>query len=194
MNILIIGSSGFIGRNLTKNLVSQKNCSVYGIDIKSNKEFAGKKIYIGNIKESAFLKKCIKESKPNLIYYLISFFSSKNSEDFTNSYGESLAYLKNLFQNLDYSHRYVGSFVADVHRTILDGGIFMYPATNKNKNGKLRLLYEAYPMAFIIDKTGGITTNGSENILDVAFPENDIHERTPLYIMSNEEYRIFNSI
>lgn len=124
--------------------------------------------------------------------------SSKGS---TYSYNSAYEYVDNRvgklvsqLNNLDYSHRYVGSLVADVHRTILDGGIFMYPATNKNKNGKLRLLYEAYPMAFIIDKTGGTVTNGSENILDVPFPENNIHERTSLYVMSNEEYRIFNSI
>ena len=66
-----------------------------------------------------------------------------------------------------YSLRYVGSMVADVHRTLLYGGIFMYPATASAKNGKLRLLYECNPMSFIMEQAGGKATTGHRRILDV---------------------------
>eukprot|EP00510_Aplanochytrium_minuta_P005410 CAMPEP_0184013084 /NCGR_PEP_ID=MMETSP0954-20121128/4812_1 /TAXON_ID=627963 /ORGANISM="Aplanochytrium sp, Strain PBS07" /LENGTH=335 /DNA_ID=CAMNT_0026293225 /DNA_START=45 /DNA_END=1052 /DNA_ORIENTATION=+ len=76
-----------------------------------------------------------------------------------------------------YSARYVGSMVADVHRTLLYGGIFMYPNDKKTKSGKLRLLYEGNPMAFIIEQAGGKATTGTQRILDVV--PKDIHERVP---------------
>lgn len=81
-----------------------------------------------------------------------------------------------------YGARYVGSMVADVHRTIKYGGIFIYPATNTSKNGKLRLLYESNPMAFIITQAGGLASTGKQNILDLQ-PEK-IHERCPVYLGS----------
>jgi fructose-1,6-bisphosphatase I len=84
-----------------------------------------------------------------------------------------------------YSARYVGSLVADFHRNLLYGGLFMYPADTKNKNGKLRLLYEANPLAFIIEQAGGRASDGSERILDVV-PLN-LHQRTPLFIGSEED-------
>ena len=83
-----------------------------------------------------------------------------------------------------YSSRYIGSLVADFHRTLLKGGIFMYPADSKNKNGKLRLLYEAAPMAMICEQAGGGASDGRTRILDL-IPE-DIHQRTPLYVGSSE--------
>lgn len=64
-----------------------------------------------------------------------------------------------------YSGRYIGSMVGDVHRTLLYGGIFGYPATSKSKNGKLRLLYEAAPMSFLIEQAGGLSTTGKERIM-----------------------------
>ncbi|CAG2173599.1 unnamed protein product, partial [Oppiella nova] len=75
-----------------------------------------------------------------------------------------------------YSARYVGSMVADVHRTIKYGGIFLYPATQDAKNGKLRLLYEGNPMAYIIESAGGVASNGKIPILDIEVKQ--IHERT----------------
>ncbi len=81
--------------------------------------------------------------------------------------------------------RYIGSLVADFHRNLLAGGIFMYPADIKNTKGKLRLLYEASPMAFIAEQAGGSATDGTRRILDIV-PEN-LHERTPLVIGSRED-------
>ncbi len=81
--------------------------------------------------------------------------------------------------------RYIGSLVADFHRNLLAGGIFMYPADTKNTKGKLRLLYEASPMAFIAEQAGGSATDGTRRILDI-MPEN-LHERTPLVIGSRED-------
>src|SRR5665647_3943912 len=66
-----------------------------------------------------------------------------------------------------YTQRYIGSMVADVHRNLIKGGIFLYPATRAKPNGKLRLLYECNPLAYIIEKAGGKATNGKERILDV---------------------------
>jgi len=86
-----------------------------------------------------------------------------------------------------YTSRYVGSMVADVHRTLIKGGIFMYPSTAKAPKGKLRLLYEANPMAFIIEQAGGQASDGKERILDKQ--PTDLHERTPLYIGSGPDVR-----
>jgi fructose-1,6-bisphosphatase I len=91
-----------------------------------------------------------------------------------------------------YSLRYVGSLVADAHRTLLKGGIFAYPADKKNQHGKLRLLYEANPFAMIFEAAGGVATTGSERILDIQ-PQH-LHQRVPLVIGSLqnvEEYRRF---
>ena len=81
-----------------------------------------------------------------------------------------------------YGRRYVGSLVADAHRTLLKGGIFAYPADKKNPNGKLRLLYEANPFAFIFEAAGGKASTGSERILDIV--PSELHQRVPLYIGS----------
>ena len=81
-----------------------------------------------------------------------------------------------------YSHRYIGSMVADMHRTIIKGGIFMYPADRSNANGKLRLQYECNPMAFLIEAAGGKASSGTGNILDVVPTE--LHQRVPVYIGS----------
>jgi len=81
--------------------------------------------------------------------------------------------------------RYIGSLVADFHRNLIAGGIFMYPADAKNPNGKLRLLYEVAPMAFIAEQAGGSATNGYDRILDIV-PES-LHQRSPLIIGSRED-------
>jgi fructose-1,6-bisphosphatase I len=83
-----------------------------------------------------------------------------------------------------FSHRYVGSLVADFHRTLLYGGIFMYPADVKNPSGKLRLLYEAAPLALICEHAGGRATDGVRDILSIE--PDALHQRTPLYMGSAE--------
>jgi fructose-1,6-bisphosphatase I len=79
-----------------------------------------------------------------------------------------------------YTSRYIGSMVADVHRTLLKGGIFAYPADFKSKNGKLRLLYEGSPMGFLITQAGGVATTGKEDILNIK--PTDIHQRVPVFL------------
>ncbi|XP_030832557.1 fructose-1,6-bisphosphatase 1 [Strongylocentrotus purpuratus] len=81
-----------------------------------------------------------------------------------------------------YGARYIGSMVADMHRTIVYGGIFLYPAHKKSKTGKLRLLYEGAPMAFICEQAGGKATTGKERILDII--PSDIHQKTPVVMGS----------
>jgi fructose-1,6-bisphosphatase I len=83
-----------------------------------------------------------------------------------------------------YTQRYIGSMVADVHRNLIKGGIFMYPGTTDKPNGKLRLLYECNPLAFIVEKAGGKATNGEKRILDVQPTE--LHQRTPFFIGSKK--------
>lgn len=82
------------------------------------------------------------------------------------------------------SARYIGSLVADVHRTILKGGIFMYPADIRSPQGKLRMLYEAAPLALICREAGGAAIDGRGDILDLTPTE--IHQRTPLYLGSRD--------
>jgi fructose-1,6-bisphosphatase I len=81
--------------------------------------------------------------------------------------------------------RYAGALVADFHRNLINGGIFLYPADTKNPNGKLRLLYEANPMAFIAEQAQGSATDGVNRILDIE--PNSLHQRTPLVIGSRED-------
>jgi fructose-1,6-bisphosphatase I len=86
------------------------------------------------------------------------------------------------------STRYVGSLVADFHRNLLGGGIFAYPANRKTPKGKLRLLYEANPLAFIVEQAGGAASDGAQRVLDV-LPD-ELHQRTPLYIGSKNEVEL----
>ena len=81
-----------------------------------------------------------------------------------------------------YTQRYIGSMVADVHRNLIKGGIFMYPGTIDKPKGKLRLLYECNPFAFIVEKAGGKATDGKQRILDIQPTE--VHQRTPFFIGS----------
>jgi len=86
-----------------------------------------------------------------------------------------------------YSARYVGSLVADFHRNLLYGGIYLYPGDAKNPNGKLRLLYEGAPLAFIAEQAGGAASNGSQRIMDVA--PASLHQRSPLFLGSPVDVR-----
>lgn len=83
-------------------------------------------------------------------------------------------------QSKPYSLRYVGSMVSDVHRTLLYGGIFMYPADQVNRDGKLRLLYECFPMAFLVEQAGGMASDGVRRILDIK--PGSIHQRSPIFL------------
>ena len=81
-----------------------------------------------------------------------------------------------------YTQRYIGSMVSDVHRNLIKGGIFLYPGTLEKPNGKLRLLYECNPLAYILEKAGGKATDGHQRILEKV--PSQLHERTPLFIGS----------
>lgn len=81
--------------------------------------------------------------------------------------------------------RYVGSLVADFHRNLLGGGVFAYPANTQSPKGKLRLLYECNPLAFIVQQAGGLATDGTQDILDIA--PSELHQRSPLFIGSRDD-------
>lgn len=112
-------------------------------------------------------------------------FNDANYEDFA---PELKKYVNDLYKRVKdekLSSRYIGSLVADFHRNLLKGGLFMYPGTQKKPEGKLRLLFEAFPMAFIIEHAGGAATNGVRPILDIK-PEK-LHQRTPLFLGPKNE-------
>lgn len=81
-----------------------------------------------------------------------------------------------------YSSRYIGSMVADVHRTLLYGGIFAYPADKKSQKGKLRLFYECFPMSFLMEKAGGMSVAGKNRLLDIV--PTGIHDRSSIVLGS----------
>ncbi|WED26993.1 class 1 fructose-bisphosphatase [Vibrio sp. DW001] len=85
-------------------------------------------------------------------------------------------------ENRPYTSRYIGSLVADFHRNLLKGGIYLYPSTESHPNGKLRLLYECNPMAFIIEQAGGIASDGKNRIMELKPTE--LHQRVPFFVGS----------
>ena len=103
------------------------------------------------------------------------------SAQFPEGYRKYLAYA----HEHGYSSRYIGSMVADVHRTLLNGGVFLYPPTKKNPEGKLRLLYEANPMAMIVEQAGGISFSGDDRTLEIQ--PSKLHQRVPVLLGSAEE-------
>ena len=108
------------------------------------------------------------------------------NEAYRSSFPESIQrYLDWAKQQGNYSSRYIGSLVADFHRTLIRGGVFLYPGTKKSPQGKLRLLYEANPLAFVAEQAGGTATDGQRRILDKH--PHAMHERTPLIIGSVDE-------
>lgn len=122
-------------------------------------------------------------SHPNMkIPYQGKYYSVNEAlaDSFPTPYQEYLRRLRTGGLGKQYSSRYIGSMVADFHRTLLKGGIFLYPPTADNKQGKLRLLYEANPMAFLAEQAGGIATNGEKRILDIM--PTSIHQRTALAV------------
>eukprot|EP01088_Endostelium_zonatum_P018574 TRINITY_DN600_c0_g1_i1.p1 TRINITY_DN600_c0_g1~~TRINITY_DN600_c0_g1_i1.p1 ORF type:complete len:381 (+),score=68.58 TRINITY_DN600_c0_g1_i1:92-1144(+) len=115
--------------------------------------------------------------------YSINEGNSKYWHEGTKQYVESVKNPKD--GKNPYSARYIGSMVADVHRTLVYGGVFCYPADTKSKEGKLRLLYEAIPMAFLVEKSGGKAVDGYQRILDIQ--PTDIHQRTPVFLGSSQD-------
>lgn len=92
------------------------------------------------------------------------------------------AQVEDINTNRPYTSRYIGSMVADIHRNLIKGGIYMYPTTAASPNGKLRLLYECNPMAFIMEQAGGVASDGFNRILDIEPTE--LHQRTSIFIGS----------
>uniref|UniRef100_A0A8C8I2S3 Fructose-1,6-bisphosphatase 1 n=1 Tax=Oncorhynchus tshawytscha TaxID=74940 RepID=A0A8C8I2S3_ONCTS len=129
-----------------------------------------------SIGEFILTDKDVKIKKRGKIYSLNEGYKKKYPEDGSAPYGG----------------RYVGSMVADVHRTLVYGGIFLYPANVKSPKGKLRLLYECNPMSFIIEQAGGMATTGEMNVLDIK-PEN-IHQRVPVVLGSPEDVQEYVAI
>jgi fructose-1,6-bisphosphatase I len=131
----------------------------------------------------------IKTPKYGSIYSI----NEGNYNYWDNSIRKYIDYLKSNSNHLKkpYSARYIGSLVADFHRNLLRGGIFLYPKDNKDPNkthGKLRLLYEAQPLAYLAEQSGGAASTGTERILDII--PTKLHQRVPLIIGSRDDVRI----
>lgn len=110
-------------------------------------------------------------------------------ESFPVRYGEYIDRLRSGVLGHKYASRYIGSMVADFHRTLLKGGVFLYPPTDSNPEGKLRLLYEANPVAFLAEQAGGMAIDGSRRVLDIQ--PDSIHQRCPLVVGSRVELADF---
>jgi fructose-1,6-bisphosphatase I len=118
-------------------------------------------------------------------YYSVN---EANSAEWPEAYRAYVEKLRSGGLNRTYSSRYIGSLVADFHRTLLKGGVFLYPPTKAQPSGKLRLLYEANPLAFIAEQAGGMASNGCKRILDIK-PQ-AIHQRTPFMVGSKREMQL----
>lgn len=104
------------------------------------------------------------------------------NEGLSNSFSPSVkSYLQHCKDN-NYTARYIGALVADFHRNMLKGGIYIYPATAKDRNGKLRLMYECNALSFIAEQAGGKATDGTQRIMEIK--PKDLHQRTPFYVGS----------
>lgn len=115
-------------------------------------------------------------------YYSVN---EANAATWPDEYREYVGKLRSGGLGRQYSSRYIGSLVADFHRTLLKGGVFLYPPTKDQPGGKLRLLYEANPLAFIAEQAGGMASNGQKRILDIK--PDGIHQRTPFIVGSKRE-------
>lgn len=118
------------------------------------------------------------------------------NESYSNKWTPQLAAYINKLKIGDninvHNAKYIGALVADFHRILFDGGIFLYPSSEENPNGKLRLLYESSPMAFIAVKAEGAASNGKTNILDITAEK--IHQRTPLFIGGTADVELLNKL
>lgn len=106
------------------------------------------------------------------------------NEGISNSFSRSVLDYLQYCKKQNYTARYIGSLVADFHRNMLKGGIYIYPATSKDANGKLRLMYECNALAFIAEQAGGMATNGNQRILDIELKE--LHQRTAFFVGSKK--------
>jgi fructose-1,6-bisphosphatase I len=129
--------------------------------------------------------------EPSLGEYFLSHPNMKIPEDgriysvnegSANSFSQPVKDYLQYCKDKNYTARYIGSLVADFHRNLLKGGIYIYPATAKDPNGKLRLMYECNALAYIVEQAGGKASNGKDRILDIAL--NDLHQRTAFYVGS----------
>ena len=117
-------------------------------------------------------------TNPNIRFPENTTYYSANEGNYKNFHEGTQNALDGL--RAEYSLRYVGCLVTDFHRNLLKGGVFLYPGTPKNPNGKLRLMYEANPLGFIAEQAGGAASSGTQPILDI--PPQDLHQRTPLIV------------
>ncbi|HXY35804.1 MAG TPA: class 1 fructose-bisphosphatase [Planctomycetaceae bacterium] len=122
-------------------------------------------------------------------YYSVN---EANSASFPPGYQKYLSILREGKAGRVYSSRYVGSLVADFHRTLIKGGIFLYPPTGRYGEGKLRLMYEANPMAFLAEQSGGVATDGHGRILEIQ--PKSLHQRTPLAVGSRREMSLLAEV
>ena len=111
-------------------------------------------------------------------------FYSYNHGNYTKFSKGIRKYVDHTFRESVCGYRYVGSMVADIHRNLLKGGLFMYPKTSDSVDGKLRLVYECNPMAFIVEQAGGRATNGRDRIMEIE--PRELHQRTPIFIGSED--------
>jgi fructose-1,6-bisphosphatase I len=104
------------------------------------------------------------------------------NEGSANSFSDGVKSYIQYCKDNNYTARYIGSLVADFHRNLLKGGIYIYPATAKDTNGKLRLMYECNALSFIAEQAGGKASNGKGRIMEIK--PKDLHQRTPFYVGS----------
>ncbi len=107
-----------------------------------------------------------------------------NANSFSGGLNDYINWCKSTDNDLGkaYSARYIGSMVADIHRNLIKGGLFIYPATSSSPSGKLRMLYECQPMAYLLEEAGGSASSGKQRILDIELTE--LHQRCPVYVGS----------
>lgn len=121
-------------------------------------------------------------SHPNMKFPERGFIYSINEGNYVHfpvGIKQYIKYCQTDDEDRPYKSRYIGSLVSDFHRNLIQGGVYLYPLTSSHPNGKLRLLYECNPMAFLAEQAGGLASNGKERILDIEPTE--LHQRTPFY-------------
>jgi len=131
-------------------------------------------------------------SHPNIRIPKTARYLSVN-DSYEQHWDDHVRALMRRYRGLDGDHkalnvRYVGSLVADFHRNLLGGGVFCYPANARSPRGKLRLLYECNPLAFVAEQAGGAATDGTARIIDIS--PSELHQRSPLYMGSREEVEL----
>jgi fructose-1,6-bisphosphatase I len=125
--------------------------------------------------------------KQTVIFHTI--LNEAYCETFPQRYVDFISKLRSGVLGHKFASRYIGSMVADFHRTLLKGGVFLYPPTASHPDGKLRLLYEANPVALLAEQAGGVAHDGERRILDIQ--PDSIHQRTPLVVGSRIELADF---